>query len=403
MTRAAGHRVLIVGGGVAGLETMLALRALAGDRVDITLLAPELKFVNRSMAVEQPFTPQRVRGIRLERVVGDVQARWHRDALRRVDHEHRHVMTRADEQIPYDTLVLATGARFEENYADTLSYSGGSEGSSYRLMLHRLADGDIKRIAFVKPSGASWLLPLYDLALLTAAECATNDHPDVELTLVTPEEAPLAAFGKPVSDSVRRLCEERGIRLLTSSYAVAQPPSTLRIAPGKRHIRIDRVITQPRLVGRWIPGIPFDRDTFVPTDTAGHVRGLDDVFAAGDATNFPIKQGGLAAQQADAVAEAIAASVGVDIDPSRFHPTLRGVLLTGDEPRYLRADISGRAGDDSTISAEPLWWPPDKLAGRYLAPYLSSQTGAALDVHMPHGQHVAPVQITLDTQALIPV
>jgi hypothetical protein len=114
-------------------------------------------------------------------------------------------------------------------------------------------------------------------------------------------------------------------------------------------------------------------------------------------TNFPVKQGGLATQQADALAEAIAASVGVDIDPQPFRPVLRGVLLTGASPRYLRADISGRGGDDSTVSTDPLWWPPDKLAGRYLAPYLSRQTGSALDVHMPGGEQVTPVWITLET------
>ena len=116
-----------------------------------------------------------------------------------------------------------------------------------------------------------------------------------------------------------------------------------------------------------------------PTPTAG-VPGLDGVYAAGDATTFPIKQGGLAAQQADAVAEAIAATVGVDIDPQPFRPVLRGVLLTGAAARFLRADISGCAGDDSTISTQPLWWPPNKLSGRYLAPYLSRQTGEAADV-----------------------
>jgi hypothetical protein len=127
-----------------------------------------------------------------------------------------------------------------------------------------------------------------------------------------------------------------------------------------------------------------------PDDAHGRLAGLDGVFAAGDATAFPIKHGGLAAQQADVVAEAIAASVGVDSIRSPVRPILRGVLLTGGPPRYLRAEISTNADDDSVISQRPPWWPPDKISGRYLAPYLSSQVGDAADV-MPQGDHVTPV------------
>jgi sulfide:quinone oxidoreductase len=376
-------RVVIAGAGVAGLETLLALRALGGDRVDVTMVAPELKFTNQSMCVEQPFEPPRVRGIRLEDVANEFDARWRRDELRRVDPAQRHAIMKSGERLPYDRLVLATGARPQPDYSDTLAYRDGRDGPTYRLLLHRLREGRVQRVAFVKPAGTSWLLPLYDLALLTAADCAANDLSDLELTLITPEEAPLAAFGKDVSDAVRRLLEDSGVELFTSSYATPEPPRWLRVSPGDHRVAVDRVVTEPRLAGRRIPGVPFDHDTFIPTDAHGHVRGLDDVYAAGNATSFPLKQGGLAAQQADAVAEAIAASVGVDIDPQPFHPVLRGVLLTGGPPRYLRADIGGADGDDSTISRDPLWWPPDRLASRYLSPYLSSQTGSALDVHAP--------------------
>ncbi|MFL5838205.1 MAG: hypothetical protein ACJ76K_16705 [Solirubrobacteraceae bacterium] len=145
-------------------------------------------------------------------------------------------------------------------------------------------------------------------------------------------------------------------------------------------------------------GLPCDRDGFIHTDAHGRVPDVDGVFAAGDATSFPVKHGGLAAQQADAVAEAIAASAGVEIDPQPFRPVLRGVLLTGGPPRYLRSDLSGAVGDDSIISREPLWWPPNKLAGRYLGPYLSSQTGEAADV-MPQDLPGIPVDTALDADA----
>jgi sulfide:quinone oxidoreductase len=140
--------------------------------------------------------------------------------------------------------------------------------------------------------------------------------------------------------------------------------------------------------------LPVGRDGFIPTDGHGRVTGVADVFAAGDVTEFPVKQGGLAAQQGDAVAEAIAASLGADITPKPFTPVLRGLLLTGGSARYLRADISAGARD-STVSEEALWWPPNRLCGRYLAPYLSRQVGFTAEV-MPRDERAIPVAIELE-------
>jgi sulfide:quinone oxidoreductase len=392
--------VLIAGGGVAGLETLLALRALAGDRVDITLLAPELKFVNRSMSVDQPFKVRRGRGIRLEATAAELGARWHRGALDRVERDRNRVVTKDGDELPYDRLVLALGAHPEREWRseEALTYRGGRDGPSYRLLLHRLREGRISKLAFVKPGGASWPLPLYDLALMTAGECAAHNRSEVELSLVTPEEEPLGIFGVSASAAIRGLLDEAGVTLHTGSYGVPNPPGRLDVSPGDRSLAVDRIVTVPRLVGPSLRGIPSGRDGFIHTDAHGRIPRLDGVFAAGDATTFPVKQGGLAAEQADAVAEAIAASVGADIDPQPFRPVLRGVLLTGGPARYLRADISGAAGDDSIVSGEVLWWPPNKLCGRYLAPYLSSQLGEASDV-MPQDEHGIPVEIALDSVA----
>jgi sulfide:quinone oxidoreductase len=390
-------RVLIAGGGVAGLETLLALRALAGDRVDITILAPELKFVNRSMAAEQPFKSQRGRGIRLEDTAAELGARWHRGALDRVEHDQHRVVTKEGAEVPYDRLVLALGAHPEREWHSegVLTYHGGRDGPSYRFLLHQLREGRVSKVAFVKPAGASWPLPLYDLALMTAADCAAHHRSHVELSLITPEEEPLGIFGHPASAAIRQLLDESGVALHTSSYGVPHPPGRLDVSPGDRSLAVDRIVTVPRLAGPRLRGIPSGRDGFIHTDAHGRVPDLDGVFAAGDATTFPVKQGGLAAQQADAVAETIAASVGEDIDPQPFRPILRGVLLTGGPARYLRADLSGAAGDDSILSEEALWWPPNKLSGRYLAPYLSRQHGEAADV-MPQDEHAIRVESALD-------
>jgi sulfide:quinone oxidoreductase len=389
-------RVVVAGGGVAGLETLLVLRVLAGERVEVTLVAPEPAFLNRSMAVDQPFKPQRVRGLSLERVTAEVEAHWHRGVLDRVEADGRCVVTREGVEVPYDFLVLAVGARFDREWSSdgVLTYHDGDDAAAYRLLLDQLDHGRAGSIAFVKPGGASWPLPLYDLALLTATRCMTRHRSGVQLSLITPEPKPLGIFGDTVSAAVRGLLEDSGVALYPGSYGVPGHRGWVEIAPGDRGIRVDRVVSVPRLVGPRLRGIACEHDGFIRTDVHGRVSGLDGVFAAGDATTFPIKQGGLAAQQADAVAETIAALVGADVDPQPFRPVLRGVLLTGAAPRYLRHELAGAGEHDSVISEQPLWWPPDKISGRYLAPYLSRQVGDAADV-MPEGKHAPSIETTL--------
>ncbi len=154
-----------------------------------------------------------------------------------------------------------------------------------------------------------------------------NDRSEIELSLITPEPEPLEIFGKPASSGIRRLLDNSGVTLYTSRYGAPSRPGWLDVSPGERGMPVDRGRHHPppgRRSAAWHPLRP--RRVHQHRQPRRLPR-LDDVFAAGDATTFPIKQGGLAAQQADAVAEAIAASVGADIDPQPFRPVLRGVLL----------------------------------------------------------------------------
>lgn len=127
------------------------------------------------------------------------------------------------------------------------------------------------------------------------------------------------------------------------------------------------------------------------------MEGVVDVFAAGDVTDFPIKQGGIATQQADAAAQAIAARAGAPVEPEPFRPVLRGVLLTGAVPRYLAAKVEGGHGETSEVAAEPLWWPPAKIVGRYLAPFLATHAGLAIFPEPPLGRGGIPVDVELET------
>ena len=137
--------------------------------------------------------------------------------------------------------------------------------------------------------------------------------------------------------------------------------------PGGRTIEADRIIALPALHGPELAGLPQDGNGFIPIDEFGAVRGVEAVWAAGDATDYPVKTGGVAAQLADTVACAIAARAGADCRPEPFAPELQGYLLTGGRPRHIR----GRAGggeDDSELTEVERGHRPEKIVARYLSP-----------------------------------
>jgi sulfide:quinone oxidoreductase len=259
-----------------------------------------------------------------------------------------------------------------------LHFGGAADVAAFRALLERYASGREERLAFVSPPGVSWTLPLYELALLTASHLAERGVIGAELTVVTPEEDPLGLFGPAASRMLRNLLADRGIALKAGAYAEKIQDGKLHLHP-RATIEVDQVVTLVQLEGPDLSGLPSDVSGFTAVDEHSRVTGLEDVYAAGDGTTFPIKQGGIATQQADAAAEAIAAQMGAAVTPSPMRPTLRGMLLTGIAPVYLRAQIAGTTGDSFETAVNPLWWPPSKIAGRYLAPYLAGHNQLTRD------------------------
>jgi sulfide:quinone oxidoreductase len=387
-------RVLIAGGGVAALEAALALRALAEDRVSVELLAPEPHFWYRPLAVAEPFDLGEVRQFELPELAAAAGATFSPGALTGVDARGRQAQTTAGSSIPYDVLLVACGAGPTAAVPGALTFRGPADTEKIRRLLEEILAGEVGRVAFVVPSGAVWSLPIYELALMTAAYLAERELDHVELTLVTPEDEPLQLFGRAGSEAVRELLEERGIAVQTGSCPVELVDGELRLVP-EGTMAVDRVVALPGLRGPRIDGLPQTVEGFLPVDAHGQVRGLADVYAAGDITSFPLKQGGIAAQQADAAAELIAANAGADLAPQPFRPVLRGLLLTGRQPRYLRHELTGGAGDASAASPEPLWWPPAKIVGRYLAPFLGAVAGVETPPEAPAAPGAVPVEVEL--------
>jgi sulfide:quinone oxidoreductase len=383
-------QVLIAGGGVAALEATLALRALAPGLVDIELVAPEDDFVYRPLAVAEPFLAGEVRRFPLRRLAEAAGASLRRGIVMGVEPGRRVVQTAEGEELPYDALLLALGARPLEAVPGALSFRGPADDPGLSELLEEALDGEIRRIVFAVPAGSTWPLPLYELALLTETFLIDRGAMTVDIGLVTPEEGPLALFGTVASAAIGELLEARKIELRTKSTPLGFEDGVLHVKPAAT-IEADRVVALPRLAGPALAGVPSDANGFVPTDEHGRVGSEIDIYAAGDLTQFPLKQGGIATQQADAAAAAIAAQAGAQIEPERFRPVLRGLLLTGMVPRYLRAE-AGTAR--SEVDTEPLWWPPAKIVGRHLAPFLAERLGLS-DEPPAGGREAVTVEVPL--------
>lgn len=359
MAQNARVRVLVAGGGIAGLEALLALRELAGDRVETTLLCPSEEFVYRPMTVAEPFGLGHATRIPLEDVARDTAARWVRGTLAEVDAAAGSVRTAEGDELGFDALLVAVGATAVEGVPGATTWWPGGDAEILGGVLRDLEEGYGAGVAFVVPRGFTWPLPVYELALMAARQVGGMDQAGVEFTVVTPEPEPLALFGPAASSALRQELDRAGVSLRTGTTD----------APAGRRVAV------PRLLGPALDGLPGDAEGFVLTSPDGRVEGLERTWAAGDGVASPVKLGGLATWQAARAAAAIARLAGADVvEPGDEEVVLDGVLMTGGQPRTLDGS------DTSATAPTPLWRPAGKVAGRWLPEYVGEERAPAGDV-----------------------
>jgi sulfide:quinone oxidoreductase len=373
-------RVLVAGGGPAALEFALALRAWAGGRARVTVLSPAERFVYPPLAVMEPFAPAPALTRPLGILVAAAGAELRRGALAEVAPERRLAITEAGEEIPFDHLVVAVGARPRPALAPpVVTFAGARDVGVCRAALDRIRHhalaGEEAGLAFVVPPGPGWPLPAYELAFAAKRDLdLAGASPVAGVSVVTAEERPLDIFGDRPSAAVRSDLASAGIDLRAGAPVRRFADGALRVVFGST-VHADEVIALPRVSGPELPGLPRDGRGFIPARPDGRVAHAEGVWAIGDATAFPIKQGGIACQQADAAAAALAAELGAEVRPIAFEPVLRAALWLGDGYRYMRRSaVGGR--DESlgvTSTTDRLWSPADKIVGRFLSALLDAR------------------------------
>lgn len=372
MANSSKARVVIAGGGVAALEVALALRDLAGDRAELSVHSPREDFIYRPFAVAEPYGTSRPMRYAWADLAKRAGVDFHRAAIASVEPEAQRVRTHGGEEIEYDRLIVACGTRLLAGISGAVTFWGVPDDAKVHEVIRDLRERKLRRLAFTMPGGGTWALPIYELALLAGAELAKEGIEDTSLVVVTPEDAPLHLFGRAASEQVSELLAERGIEVVAGALPIHFADAALSVTP-RATIEADAVISLPRMEGRRVPGIPHDLAGFIPIDEHCQVRGAPNVYAAGDVTSFAVKQGGIATQQADVAAAAIAAELGRDVPADPFDPILRGVLWTGGKPLYMSGHLAGGHGETSYVGREPAWdgAAEGKIVGRYLPRFLS--------------------------------
>ena len=372
-------RVVIAGGGIAALEVLAGLRALAGDRVTPTLVAPVASFSFSPLSTAVPYTFRGERTRSLAAIANELGARFVQDGVVHVDEGRRRILTHDGDFLTYDALVVAIGARTRLGGGPTRTWGRGPKATSqFAQLLLDLEGGTARTVAFVVPRGTAWPVDAYELAFV-ASLAARRGDPQARVLLVTAEESPLEAFGPAVSEAVADELAHSGIEVITGvdarcgdamdgRSAGGAEPVVLQLTPGPRQ-RVDRALFLPVVDGPALAGLPHDGGGFVPVDAHGRVVGARHCFAAGDVTSLSLKHSALSASQATAAAEAIAAEAGADVVPTEWSPVLHGLLTL---PPHFPGPTGSPWLDNGAPVTHCLWWPPGHVAGRHLAPYLAS-------------------------------
>ena len=382
------QRVIILGAGVAGLEAALALNELAREVVAVELVSPDEEFVYRPLAVAEPFRLGAAQRFPLSHLVAETGAGLTRAAATAVDTDRKIVETSTGE-LPYDQLLVALGAKPVEAVSGALTFRGPQDEAAFGEVLRAAREGRARRIVFTMPAGISWPLPLYELALLTAVHLADSGAGSVAIELVTPEPEPLQLFGAAASEAILELFDLHGMRLVTDAVPVevAKAPSASSAVRPSRRTTSSRF---PASRGRaFRASLMTAAASSRSTSTSGCAATTTSSLPATPQTSRSSRAGSRPSRRTPPPKRSLPRPEPTS-SPQPFTPVLRGLLLTGLTPRFLRLALGKH---DTELDTEALWWPPAKIVGRYLAPLLAAQLHVS--AAPPHSEGVE-IDVELD-------
>jgi NADH dehydrogenase FAD-containing subunit len=383
-------RVVVAGAGFAGLEAAFLLRMRLDDRVHIDLISGADRFVFRPNSIYIPFgaDPESL-VVELDKPLRRRHIPFTQGRVREVDPVARSVTLDDGRSLPYDHLIIATGASMRPEEIPGLAEHActiwtNDEMLALRRRLEETADrarnGARQRVLFAVPPNNKCAGPLYEMAFMLETWLRREGIRDrVEIAYRTFEHSFIQAFGPRLDEVVRGEFAERGIDGRTDAPLAEVREGEALLADGSTEPFDLLVSFPPYVAGTRYEGLPSDDRGFLTTELATReVRGQAGVYAPGDAGDFPVKQAFLAFLQADAVAERISAEILDRPLGDGFDPVSMCVMemldkatfaqvplrLTGDPNRPV--EVRPDAGEDYKVGVSPAWRIGKKMLGFYL-------------------------------------
>ena len=238
--------------------------------------------------------------------------------------------------------------------------------------------GERRRVLFLVPPNNKCAGPLYEIILMLETWLRREGARETtEIVWSTFEETYIQAFGPRLHDVIVEEFAERGIE--------GRPGLVVeRVAADAVHFRDSETIPYdllvsfpPYVASTAFEGLPADDRGFLETDLGSRrVAGHPELYAVGDAGDFPVKQAFLAFLQADAAAAHLASELGAATVEEAFDPVSMCVMeqfdkatfaqvplrLTGDpeHPIEVRPDADG----DYRVGSSKAWRLGKKMLGR---------------------------------------
>ena len=343
---------------------------------------------------------------------------FHLGEVAEVDPDGRQVTLGDSTKLGYDKLVIATGAATSADEVPGLAEHAATIWTALTMLdvrerFERVRDralaGQRQRVLFLVPPNNKCSGPLYEIVFMLETwlrRAHARDH--VDITWSTYEQSFIQAFGPRLHDVVTGEFSERGIDGHTEEVVSEVTAGQVRYADGSNREFDELIAFPPYTSAVRYPALPSDDRGFIATEPATRqVVGHPDIYAPGDAGDFPVKQAFLAFLQADRSPSTSRAQASGKPFAAAFDPVSMCVMemfdkatfaqvpleVTGDpaQPVRVRPDADG----DYKVGTSVMWRLGKKVLG-FSVPMrfarrraLPRRQGMAADGRGPqgHGRH----------------